>query len=123
MIAPSRGSLCLAVLVLASAPALAQDFAAVLRDGSRDHTVGVVRLDPRYHLSVVSAQPDKAGWLDGLLKEMNQRDTMHIEAAAPPGAPPFANVSEPVLRSDPRFLQAQLQFLQDYHSLVLRRQP
>ena len=82
--------------------------------------VGVVSLDPRFMLQVISTVPERDAWVRSLVARTNRIKTLHLDAPPPADAPKFAMASQPITREDTRFRQALTEELRKYYGIELQ---
>ncbi len=107
----------IAALLLA-VPCRAQDRPTAYIALLHEQPVGVVRLDARFEISLVSAEPSRSTWLHDVVGRMNAKQHLYLDATPPPEQP-RASAATQVGREDPRFLDALKSELSRYYSVTL----
>jgi len=92
----------------------------VLQRDEAERVIGTVELDAAFRLDVVTAEPDRAEWLRDLVRRINEKPVLFIDAVPAPGQPRFAQTSRSVGRGDPEFLEALRDELRRYYDIELQ---
>ena len=120
----AMGRLAAAAPLLFATPSLAADdrrrFQVILHGDAGERSVGAVEMDAAAMLTVVAAAPGRGEWLRALVRRMNDKQVLYIDAPPAEGQPRFALASRMVARSDPRFAAALRDDLRRYYDLELR---
>lgn len=101
------------------APRLSEHRVTERDDKGQVRAIGVVALAPDSALSIVSAEPDRAAFLQNLVDRMNALGELHVVAAPPASAPEGAVYSNSVRRNEPEFRDALIDRLRRYYGLEL----
>ena len=120
---PRRTVLALAGALAIGGPGRAAEPRRLLRVLQRDaaeRVIGTVELDAAFRLDVVTAEPDRAEWLRNLVRRINEKQVLFIDAAPAPGQPRFTQASRSVGRGDPEFLEALKDELRRYYDIELQ---
>lgn len=81
--------------------------------------IGQVAVDKEYRLQIISVIPSQKNFLTDTVEAMNNKATLHAEAAPPQGAPQFSDFSRVVDRNSPAFFTQLQVHLKQYYDLVL----
>jgi hypothetical protein len=95
-------------------------FQVIMHGESGERRIGAVEVDDAAMLTVVSAIPDRAQWLRKLVRRMNDKQVLYIDAPPADGQPRFALASREVPRNDPRFAAVLRDDLRRNYDLELR---
>jgi hypothetical protein len=85
--------------------------------GGSARAIGILALAPDCALSIVSAEPDGAAFLQDIVDRSNALAVLHVAAAPPEDAPEGAVYTRPVRRTDGEFRQALLDRLRRYYAI------
>jgi hypothetical protein len=85
-----------------------------------DRFVARIRIDGAGRIAAERIDPERRDWVETIVREMNQQETIIVPAPPPSSAPRFAMYGVPVARDDPEFLAAMEAYLRRFHALALR---